>query len=197
MLLEEAGILSQLRKGILPRPCQSPSNAQFVLRDGGAIQADKKRERRHCEPETKPDHFPSSTRCREAIRSTKAARAYHAQTLALMKRRAAGGEPRPLRRVAEGEELETNILLVSPRKLLPSAWGECGTNVEDAWPSATLRSWLTRYLALHRGQSGIQRCYHLRPPSDGCGPMSRSATATSLKVDSVHSPKSARPPKSK
>src|SRR5262249_47254625 len=85
MLHEEAGILSQLRKGILPRPCQSPSNAQFVLRDGGAIQADKKRERRHCEPETKPDHFPSSTRCREAIRSTKAARAYHAQTLALMK----------------------------------------------------------------------------------------------------------------
>ena len=55
------------------------------------------------------------------------------------------------------------------RALLPSAWGECGTNVEDAWPSVTLRSWLTRYLALHRGQSGMQRCYHLRALSDGCG----------------------------
>jgi hypothetical protein len=59
VLLEEARILPQLRKGILPRPCQSPSNAQFVLRDGGAIQVDKKHERRHSEPETKLDHFPS------------------------------------------------------------------------------------------------------------------------------------------
>ena len=46
MLLEETGILPQLRKGIFPCPCQSPGNPQFVLRDGGAIQADKKRERR-------------------------------------------------------------------------------------------------------------------------------------------------------
>jgi hypothetical protein len=76
--LAEAGYT--VRKGILPRPCQSPSNPQLVLRDGGAIQADKKRERRHCEPETKPDHFPSSTRCREAIRSTEAARVYHVVT---------------------------------------------------------------------------------------------------------------------
>src|SRR5499427_7941728 len=38
VLLEEAGVLPQLRKGILPRPCQSPGNVQFVLRDGGAIQ---------------------------------------------------------------------------------------------------------------------------------------------------------------
>ena len=109
VLLEEAGILPQLRKGILPRPCQSPGNPQFVLRDGGAIQADKKRERRHCEPETKLDHFSSPTRSREATRSTEAARVYHAQTLALMKRRAGGGEPRPLRRVAEGVELGSNI----------------------------------------------------------------------------------------
>src|SRR6266480_7084025 len=70
VLLEEAGILPQLRKGILPRPCQSPGNAQLVLRDGDAIQADKKRERRHYEPETKLDHFPSSTPLRDAIRST-------------------------------------------------------------------------------------------------------------------------------
>jgi hypothetical protein len=28
---------------------------------------------------------------------------------------------------------------------------------------------LTRYLALHRGQSGMQRCYHLRALADGCG----------------------------
>lgn len=71
-----------------------------------------------------------------------------------------------------GEELETNILLVSPRKCAhcyQALWGECGANVEDAWPSVTLRSWLTRYLALHRGQSGMQRCYHLRALSDGCG----------------------------
>src|SRR5262249_35232070 len=169
MLLEEAGILSQLRKGILPRPCQSPSNAQFVLRDGGAFQADKKRERRHCEPETKPDHFPSSTRCREAIRSTEAARVYHAQTLALMKRRAGGGEPRPLRRVwRERNWKHSPRIAAQMRALLPSAWGERG-NVEDAWPSATLRSWLTRYLALHRRESGMQRCYHLRALSDGCG----------------------------
>src|SRR6516165_2087427 len=33
----------------------------------------------------------------------------------------------------------------------------------------TLRSRLTRYLALHRGQSGMQRCYHLRALADGCG----------------------------
>src|SRR5215467_14248867 len=74
VLLEETGILPQLRKGIFPRPCQSPGDAQFVLRDGSAIQGDKKRERRHCEPETKLDHFPSSTQCCEAIQSTEAAR---------------------------------------------------------------------------------------------------------------------------
>src|SRR5262245_430906 len=33
----------------------------------------------------------------------------------------------------------------------------------------TPRSRLTRYLALHRGQSGMQRCYHLRALADGCG----------------------------
>src|SRR5262249_25177254 len=76
VLLEETGVLPQLRKGIFPRPCQSPGNPQFVLRDGGAIQADNKRERRHCEPETKLDHFPSSTQCREAIQSTETARVY-------------------------------------------------------------------------------------------------------------------------
>jgi hypothetical protein len=59
--------------------------------------------------------------------------------------------------------------VIDPKPMLPSAWGECGTNVEDAWPSVTLRSWLTRYLALHRGQSSMQRCYHLRALSDGCG----------------------------
>ena len=76
VLLEEAGILPQLRKGILPRPCQSSSNAQFVLRDGGAIQVDKKHEGGHCEPETKIDHFPSPT-SRDAIRTTESARVYH------------------------------------------------------------------------------------------------------------------------
>jgi hypothetical protein len=70
--------LPELRKGILPRPCQSPGNAQFVLRDGGAIQGDKKRERRYCEPETKLDHLASSTPCLDAIRSTESARVYHA-----------------------------------------------------------------------------------------------------------------------
>src|SRR5262249_29205194 len=39
---------------------------------------DKKRERWHCEPETKLDHLASSTPCRDAIRSTESARVYHA-----------------------------------------------------------------------------------------------------------------------
>src|SRR6516165_8430297 len=36
-------------------------------------------------------------------------------------------------------------------------------------PSIGTGSRLTLYLALHRGQSGMQRCYHLRALADGCG----------------------------
>src|SRR5262249_29799750 len=61
VLLEEAGILPELGKRILPRSCQSRSDAQFVLRDGITIDSDKKREDEHCQPETRLDHVPSST----------------------------------------------------------------------------------------------------------------------------------------
>src|SRR5262249_9793687 len=58
VLLEEAGILPQLRKGILPRPCQSPGNAAFVPARGGANQIDKQPECPPSQAWAKARQFP-------------------------------------------------------------------------------------------------------------------------------------------
>src|SRR5262245_938809 len=70
------------------------------------------------------------------------------------------------RRERNGKRTFLPRIAAQMRALLPGTWG-VRHNVKDA--SVTLRSWLTRYLAFRRGQSGMQRCNHLRAPSDGCG----------------------------
>src|SRR5262249_14762831 len=56
-----------------------------------------------------------------------------------------------------------------PGRLAPKAGAASKHRLGRFVSFATSHGWLTRYLGLHRGQSGMQRRYHLRALSDGCG----------------------------